>query len=156
MLRIAIHVNDYDYVIDVLKYAMDENIKPSCKFAEMLRKFKSYRYNELQMKPNETAQLEFNRFYGIYKKWKQQMDLDGLRADDVTKLLNVNPWKQIKEGDIEGLEPVKNKITRRTWKLQHSLKKLSANKIEHLHGKESEKAKEPTTDTADGTEKKNV
>lgn len=144
LMRIAIYVKDYDYIIDVLNYAMDENIKPSSKFAEMLRKFKSLRYNALQQKPNEAEQLNFNRFYACYKKWKQQMGLDGLMADDVSKLLNVHPWKQIKEGDIDGLEPVKNKRTRRIWKIQHSLKKLSPNKLEHLGGDDGENAEKTT------------
>lgn len=138
-MRNAIYINDYDYVIDVLDYAKDNDIKPSLKFAEMLAEFKNRCYHRIQRSQNEEELTQFNRFYKVYKKWKTQMGLAGLSPDDVDKLLNIHPWKQLKEAEGTGIEPLKNSRIRRLWKKQHALIKLTPARLERL-SKESESA----------------
>lgn len=132
LLKNAAYIKDYDYVIDVLKYAMSENIKPSLRFAQILSIFKNHRYYSLQKQDNDEELLKYNAFYTVYKTWKSQMELTGLSADEVTKLLNVHPWKQIKEAQGVGIEGEKNIYTRRLWKRQRVLKKLNPTHIKQL------------------------
>lgn len=132
LLKNATHINDYDYVIDVLDYAKDNEIKPSAKFAEMLGDFKNKRYHRLQRRNDEEELTRFNRFYKVYKKWKTQMGLTNLSPDDVDKLLNIHPWRQIKEPEGTGIEVVKNVKIRRLWKRQHALVKLTPSRLERL------------------------
>lgn len=144
-MKNAIHKSDYDYTIDVLDYAKDNDIKPSAKFAEMLSEFKNKRYRRLQKQPHEQELTKFNQFYKVYKKWKTQMGLVNLSPDDVDKLLNIHPWKQIKEPEGTGIEDVKNSKIRRLWKRQHTLEKLTPSRLERL-SKKSETTTKQTVD----------
>lgn len=140
LLKNASFIKDYEYVIDVLKYAMNEDIKPSSKFNEILSKFKNSRFHSLQSNDDDQEQIKYNAFYTVYKKWQEQMGLDGLKSrDEATKLLRVHPWKQLKEGEGEGIEPVKNMKTRRYWKVQHALVKLTPARFDRLQGQNTEK-----------------
>lgn len=134
-LRNATKGNSYnfDFVNDVLEYAMSENIKPSERFAEILRNFKNVNYYRLtQEQDNDEEWTKYNAFYRVYKKWQSQMELKGLSADEAKKLLKVHPWKQIKEPEGDGIEPVYNINTRRLWKRQNVLKKLTPKTIETI------------------------
>lgn len=133
LLKNATYVKDYDFVMDILFYATEENIKPSPRFIEILSKFKNASFHSLQSEQNSDAQIKYNRFYAAYKKWKEQMALDGLSRDEATKLVNVHPWKQLKESEGDGIEMVKNKKTRRYWKVQHALVKLTPDRLDRLH-----------------------
>lgn len=132
-MRVATHIKDYDYVIDVLEYAMNENVQPSGRFNEILSKFKNSRYYLLQAEDNEEERIKYNAFYRVYKKWKSQMNLNEISSVAAIKLLNVHPWKQIKEAEGDGIEPVKNKNTRLLWKRQHSVAKLTQSHLDRLH-----------------------
>lgn len=133
LLRKATYSKDYDYVIDILEYAMSENLKPSYRFAEALGIFKNTRYYALQKQDSEEELIKYKAFYKVYKEWKSQMELTGLSADDVKKLLHVHPWKQLKEGEGEGIEDIKNIKTRRLWKRQMVLKKLTPISVDKIH-----------------------
>ncbi|XP_031621039.1 pentatricopeptide repeat-containing protein 1, mitochondrial-like [Contarinia nasturtii] len=146
LLKNATYNNDYDYVIDVLEYVMHENIKPSIRFYEMLAKFKNARYNSLQQIDDDEKLIKYNRFYVKYKSWKSQMGLSGLSTDEVVKLLRSHPWKQLKQAEGEGIEAVKNKKTRRIWKRQHTVAKLTSNRLERMHNNhQSDTDKKDTT-----------
>ncbi|XP_055325071.1 pentatricopeptide repeat-containing protein 1, mitochondrial-like [Sitodiplosis mosellana] len=148
LLKNATFIKDYDYVNDVLEYAMIENIKPSLRFTEILGTFKNGRYYKLQNNDNNEELAKYNAFYKVYKKWKSQMELTGLSTDEVKKLLYVHPWGQLKEAEGEGIEDVKNINTRRLWKRQRVLKKLNSSCIEKIHSQnkthENSERKEPT------------
>lgn len=132
LMRNAAYIKDFDYAIDVLNYAMDENIKPSFKFTEIVSKFSAYQYRTVQENNNAQDLERFHRFYKVYKEWKTQMELNGLTTEEISKRLNVHPWKQLKEGEQLGIEMVKNQKTRRYWKKQHLLKKLKPSRLERL------------------------
>lgn len=131
-MKNAAHIKDSDYAIDVLKYAMAENIKPSFKFTEIVSKFSAKQYRTVQENKNAQDLERFHRFYKVYKEWKTQMELNGLTTEEISKQLNVHPWKQLKEGEQLGIEMVKNQKTRRYWKKQHLLKKLKPSRLERL------------------------
>lgn len=139
---------DYDYVIDVLDYTMNENIKPNEIIYKMLSKFKNDRYYSLQKVDSDEEQIKFNRFYTKYKQWKTQMELNGLSSDEAFKLLRVHPWRQLKETEGDGIEIVKNKKTRRMWKRQHSIFKLTSSRLERIdNNHQSHTNKTDQTDT---------
>lgn len=131
-MKNAAYIKDSDYAIDVLKYAMAENIKPSFKFTEIVSKFSVSQYRTVQENKNAQDLERFHRFYKVYKEWKTQMELNGLTTEEISKQLNVHPWKQLKEGEQLGIEMVKNQKTRRYWKKQHLLKKLKPSRLERL------------------------
>lgn len=131
-MKNAVHVKDYDYVIDILQFAVKENIRPSFKFTEIVNGFNVSRYRSLQAKKNDEELAKYNRFYRIYKVWKTTMELDGLSRDEISRRLNQHPWKQLKEGEKYGIEIVKNKRTRRIWKRQLTLAKLKPARLEQL------------------------
>lgn len=132
LLKNASYIKDYDYVIDVLEYAMSENIKPSLRFTQILSTFKNIRYYSMQKQDDDDELCKYNAFYKVYKTWKSQMELTGLSPDEVSKLLKVHPWGQIKEAEREGIEGTKNIKTRRLWKRQSVLKKLNPTHIKQL------------------------
>lgn len=138
LLKNAAYIKDYDYVIDVLEYAMNENIKPTSKFIEILSKFRTSRFYALQSNPNDPEHIENEKFYAVYRKWRAQMGLAGLSRDDAIKAANVHPWKQLEEGEGDGIEIVKNKTTRRTWKIQRTLHKLTPTRIDRLQNENIE------------------
>lgn len=150
-MRKATHIKDYDYVVDVLQYAMNEDIKPSLRFTEIVGEFKNSRYAAIQQHKKEEELQKFNAFYGVFRKWKTQMNLLGLSGDEIKKLLHVHPWKQLKEAEGEGIEPVKNIYTRRIWKKQMVVKKLNPKCIDAIH-KQKEKISEKENDAMDNTE----
>lgn len=131
-MKNAAYIKDFDYAIDILKYAMTEDIKPSFKFTEIVSKFSASQYRTVQENNNAQDLERFRRFYKIYKEWKTQMELNGLTTEEISKRLNVHPWKQLKEGEQLGIEMVKNQKTRRYWKKQHLLKKLKPSRLERL------------------------
>lgn len=134
LLKNASFTNDFEYVIDLLKYAMEENLKPSAKFMQILGNFKNKQYHLMQKNTNNPVMYKYNAFYAFYKQWKKQMGLLGLSSDETIKLLNEHPWYQFKETEGDGIEIVKNKKTRRMWKQQHALIKLTPQRIERLAG----------------------
>lgn len=140
-MKNATFINDYDYAIDILNYAIAEDVKPSHRFNEILTKFKNGRYYTLQKQSNEDELSKYNAFYRVYKNWKSQMQLAGLSADEVSKLLHVHPWRQLKEGEGTGIEDVKNVNTRRLWKRQSVLKKLNPTRIERIHSQKQNQNK---------------
>lgn len=118
---------------------MDEDIKPSPRFIEILSQFKGARFGSLQNKENAAEKAKFNKFYVFYNKWKVQMGLVGLSRDDAMKLMNVHPWKQLKEKEGDGIEMLKNRKTRRYWKVQHTLEKLTPSRLNRPHNQNAEK-----------------
>lgn len=137
-MKNAQFAGDYAYVIDILEYAMNENIRPSTKFYEILSSFKHSCDISLKNNPNEDEQITFDGFFTVYKKWKKQMGLKGLKKVEALELLNVHPWKQLKEAEGDGIENLKNERTRRYWKKQHTLKILSPNRLNHLQSEKLE------------------
>lgn len=131
-MKNAAYLKDYDYVIDVLEYAMVENVRPSTKFYEILSSFKYFYSKSRKQEPNEEEHTKYNAFFAVYKKWTKQMGLQGLTKEEAIKLLDVHPWKQLKEPEGDGIEALKNERTRRFWKKQHTLKKLTPNQVNHL------------------------
>lgn len=131
-MKNATFVKDYDYVIDVLEYARNENIRPSLKFFENLNTFKYYHSKSRKNESYDEEQLKYNQFHAVYKKWSIQMGLEGLTKNEAIKLLDTHPWKQLKEAEGDGIEMLKNERTRRFWKKQHTLKKLTPNHLNHL------------------------
>lgn len=132
LLKNANYVKDYDYVIDVLEYAINENVRPSVKFYEILISFKYFYSKSRKQEPNDEEHTKYNAFYAVYKKWTKQMGLQGLTKEEAIKLLNVHPWKQLLEEEGDGIEILKNERTRRYWKKQHTLKKLTPKHLKHL------------------------
>lgn len=129
LLKNATFINDHEYVVDVLEYAMDENVRPSVKFYEILDAFKYSRSRLLKQEPSEEEQIKCKAFFNVYNKWMNQMGLKGLTKEEAIKLLNVHPWKQLKEAEGDGIEILKNERTRRQWKQQHTLKVLTQNRL---------------------------
>lgn len=133
LLRNATYIKDYDFVIDILEYAINERLKPSLKFMEFFNEFDKSQYFKLRNRDdNDEEYLKFKRFYKVYKNWKVHNDLVGLSGDGFSRALRVHPWKQIKEGEGEGLEPVKNMKVRRYWKRQHTVEKLNPTRLKNL------------------------
>lgn len=133
LLNNAIYIKDYDFVIDILEYSITERLKPSNKFMEVLNEFEKSCYFKLRNRDeNDEEYIKFKGFYKVYKKWKVHNNLVGCSGDDISKALNVHPWKQIKEGEGEGLEYVKNSNIRRYWKKQHALVKLTPTRLKNL------------------------
>lgn len=132
LLKNATFVKDYDYVIGVLEYAMNENVRPSPKFYEVLSTFKYYHSKSRKLDEQEEHRRKYNQFYAVYKKWSKQMGLEGLTKEEAIKLLDTHPWRQLKEAEGDGIELLKNERTRRFWKKQHTLKKLTPNHLNHL------------------------
>lgn len=129
----ATYIKDYDFVIDVVEYAINERISPSHRFMEMLNEFNKSRYFTLRNRSDDDEEyIKFKRFYRVYKDWKVHNNLVGCSGDDISKSLRVHPWKQIKEDEGYGLERVKNSKIRRLWKRQHTLEKLTPNRIKNL------------------------
>lgn len=155
LLKNAAYIKDYDYVIDVLEYTMNENIKPSLKFTQILSTFKNNRYHSLQKQDDDEELLKYNAFYKVYKNWKSQMELTGLSGDEVTKLLHIHPWGQLKEAEGKGIEGVKNIKTRRLWKRQRVLKKLNPTHIEKLQNEsQTDSEKDQSTEYPEQTDSK--
>lgn len=94
--------------------------------------FSAKQYRTVQENKNAQDLERFHRFYKVYKEWKTQMELNGLTTEEISKQLNVHPWKQLKEVEQLGIEMVKNQKTRRYWKKQHLLKKLKPSRLERL------------------------
>lgn len=135
LLKNAAFINDYDYVIDVVEYSMNENIRPSTRFYEILSKFKYFHSKSRKLEPNEEEDAKYKRFYAVYNKWSQQMGLQGLRREEAINLLETHPWRQLKEAEGDGIEMLKNERTRRFWKKQHTLKKLTPHHLNNLQSK---------------------
>lgn len=131
-MKNATYVKDNEFVIDVLKYAIDEKVRPSSKFYEILCAYKNWRSKLLKQESSEQNQLKWNEFYAVYKKWTNQMGLQGVPKEEAIKLLEVHPWKQLKEAEGDGIEILKNERTRRYWKRQHTLKTLNPTWLNHL------------------------
>lgn len=131
-MRNAAYNKDCEYCIDLLNYAMNEGIKPSSRFVQIMSKFKNSQFYAMKMDGKEEAKAKYSQFYRVYKRWQEQMELLGLSLDEATKLLNVHPWKQLKESPGEGIEILKNKRTRRYWKRQHTLERLNPSRLKRL------------------------
>lgn len=132
LLGNATFIFDYDYVIDVLDYAINEQLRPSSKFYQIVSLFNYECMKKLKSTPNEEEQRKFNAFVAIYKNWKKQFGLNGVQHEEIMKLLEVHPWKQLKEAEGDGIEMLKNERTRRLWKRQHALKVLTPNRLNKL------------------------
>lgn len=102
------------------------------KFYDILSTFKYFRVKALQEEPNKAEQITCNALVAISKRWKKQMGLYGVAHEEIIKSLNVHPWKQLKEAENDGIEILKNERTRRLWKRQHTLKTLTANRLNNL------------------------
>lgn len=136
LLKNASCAKDYDYVIDILEYAMNENIRPSSKFYDILISFKYGHSKARKLEPNEEEHVKYNEFFVVYQKWSKQMGLQGLTKEEAMKLLDAHPWRQLKEAEGDGIEVLKNERARRFWKKQHTLKKLTPNHLSHLQSEQ--------------------
>lgn len=124
LLKNACYSKNYDYVIAILITTINEEVKPSEKFVQILSDFKKSRYNKLQKNPDEQEQIEFNHFYKTYLRWKQEMGFSGPFKDFV-KTLREHPWKQFQEPQEEGIEHSKNSYIRHLWKKRHVIQKVT-------------------------------
>lgn len=130
LLRNAVHHTDFERVALILKYCMKEEIKPNEKFSVKAADFKNRSYSMLMdNKLTEIQAKHYNRFYHMYKEWRQHFALNeaDLRDEPI--------WKQYKDSRQTGIEPTKNPYIRRLWKRTHVVAKLNPTYLKRIHGK---------------------
>lgn len=137
LLGNACHSHSYSYIMDVLYRLKEEALKPSVKFMKKIEKYQFTQYLKFKESTEHTPQEhvdEFSQFSKDYKKWKRQMGFGNLKRKELLNLLEEKPWVQFKEEESVGVEPLKNRRTRKLWKRGHVLVKFRDAKLDDEGG----------------------
>lgn len=131
MMHHAVHLKNYDYVLEVLHICKMNGLKPSPRFLEYVYKFNKQAFrNSIHKKGSKHDRNEFFRFSREFRKWLKDMDLPDLNMDEALKSAKEHPWKQFKEAQPDGLEPAKNTRIQSRKKRRNSIGKLTMTRIE--------------------------
>lgn len=91
-------------------------------------------------------QHEFETFLAKFKKWKKAVNLGGVNIEEAIKAARENPWKQFKERQTEGAEPLKNSRKTLMKKNKHKLHKLTESRLKRIDERSDEISAEPNAD----------
>lgn len=131
MLKCACVAQQINYVIEILHISKTEQIRPSAKFLEILDDFNTIAFRNIQDK-NKVSRQERNEYYKFYRElgnWQKAMELD-TDLKKAIKQVREHPWKQFKERQADGIEPLKNKRKRAFKKTKHAIYKLTDGRLE--------------------------
>lgn len=137
LLRNACHHIDYGYVTDILYVIRNEGLKPSEEIIRIVELFHSKRHYLLKSQ-GEAAPLadvkELSKFTQKLRRWQKYMGFEGLRKEEIIKLLREKPHKQYREKQVEGAEHDKNSNIRNLYKKGHTLHKFTKSKFDDEGG----------------------
>lgn len=72
-------------------------------------------------------------FCDKYRLYQEEHGINGLKLEDAIRNIKERPYEQYKEGEIDGVEPLKNEKLSQKKKLRKYIKKI---KITNLRGDE--------------------
>lgn len=131
LMRAAIHNKDFEFAKYALEHCISEDITPNQRFCIMAADFIN------NSKTPSVDAKQFKRFYYTYKQWRQHFASGDIKEEPY--------WKQFKDSQQSGVEPMKNSYARRLWKRTHAMAKLNPSYLKRIHDKKSIKSeqKEP-------------
>lgn len=152
LLKNACYVRDYDYVLEVLNLCKVHGVKLSPQFVDCVYKFDGQSYSRSHhQNPTEHDRKEFYRFSRKFKQWLKDMNLKGLDQEAAIKQVKEHPWKQFKEAQLDGEEPLKNTRKQKWEKKKHFIHKLTITRLENRGQPTQPQAKEKKLKSADET-----
>lgn len=135
LLKNVRYVQDDRFAADILKCAMEYELKPDEGFTKMANLYKSIRFDQLSKntEKNDEQWQSYNEFRKIYTQWQVQMGIHKLPLNEVKKIVKERPWEQFKDNERDGAEVLKNSNLRHYWVRQHGLRKLNPKSLHRLH-----------------------
>lgn len=133
MLKQGCYHLNFRYVMEIMKIAKMERLKPNEQFLTHLHHFhhRCFKMRESNHKNarSEDFHLGFEEFKVKLDKWRQFMGLNTKKLDEALNIVKVHPWEQFQSVEATGMEDVKNPKLRHEKKLTRHISRMTPKKL---------------------------